>query len=484
MKKTNICVALAASLLLSVASSCSSDPNPIDLIALNGQSDSYITLDLSVADIGTRADATVNENAVTAVSLYIFNDERLDKVYLNEKVSNGKLVDNEGNEQKLAVNSGSNIVYAIAAGSVSGVTTKEEATADASRTATTLTQFETLVLNYSVSQLATSTGCIMVGKSDPQRVANSVSGKSTTFSIELTRLVAKLQMIYNFTELNNTAKALGFMAGYPYFAVRQTARKSFVLARYMTGFTDENSDGTHDDYDFYPNSSNMNDYIQCEADFSSAETQYNWKYMAENLVESPVTGNTTFASVRISLLPQTVYTYNATGQLISEAASSIVNYYTVGIVDEANGYVDYIVDDNTKKVMCFKLQADAEKYCEDANNGRVSPITVSESSESLKKASKTRASETYQVKYLKNGYAYYRVNLSSTKTIGETEYKGIHRNTYYKITLKSITGLGFPNEDLLRPTNAEAPLELTPSAQLDATFKVIGWTEESQNADL
>ncbi|MDE6022751.1 MAG: fimbria major subunit, partial [Muribaculaceae bacterium] len=147
-----------------------------------------------------------------------------------------------------------------------------------------------------------------------------------------------------------------------------------------------------------------------------------------------------------------------------------------------NGLEDFAMDPATGYVITFKSDTDADAYKNALNGGDASAITVSES-ESALRAPATRASEVTHKEFstvkFENGRSYYRINIYTDGT----ELKVV-RNKFYKITVNSISNLGFHDENLLRPTNPETDPNNASSAWIEAQLSVQPWDEEKQEVDL
>lgn len=468
LTKTLACHMAVYSLLAGAFASCSSDPNPVSYINLNEGETAYVSIDLSVAATRTDADqyATDDETKISKVSLYIFDaKDNLESIHENQSLTGNKIL-------KIETTSGMKTIYAVAAGSISGVTEGE----------TTLSDFENTQLSSTLDKLKTKDGFLMIGKSAKQKVFMSSTEEtmpsSNTFSITLTRLAAKAQVVLG-TDFYTSAKSLGFTASATNFAVRQTANKMQLTSNSTKDIFNfsSNTKGTYDDYTYKPNE----EFTECK--------DGNYQYMAENIVTSPVTGNTTFACIQISLTPQKLYTYD--NQTLSSTDNSSSNnsndFYVVGLVDEESGFYDYVVDGDYNHVICFSSIDDAQNYCTALNGNQISGTTVLESSEPLSKPAFTRAnSESSQFKVLTftNSQVYYRVNIKKTDNSSDDKYR-IDRNTFYKITLNKLNTLGVPAEANLCPTNPDTQLELPQSSSwLDATFEVKAWDFVGQDVDL
>lgn len=447
--------------------SCSSDPNPVDYINLEKET-AYVSLDLSVA--ATRAEdsnATENETKLSTVSVYIFNDKDiLESTHLNLAVTDNKI-------DKIKTTAGLKTIYAIAAKPIPSIAVE----------GVTLAQFESIKLSLSIEDLTNNkTGFMMVGCSEKKKVMMSsdeaTMPTSNSFAITLTRLAAKTQVVAG-SEINTSG--IGFSATGFQFAARQTANDFILTPKAdIQELKDENSDGTYDAYAFIPTSENSG-YITSPTSFQADKCSY----LTENIVTNPVSGNTTFVSVKISMRPEKRYSF-ASGSAkptVDESKNNQgdVSYHVVGIIDKENGFADYTVGEDNK-VMCFHDKEDADRYRDALNRGTLSAMTVSDTDEAMKAPRATRAGNTYETVTFTSCAAYYRVNIASTEANNKT-YR-IDRNTFYKITINSVKNLGFPTEDYLRPTNPTTPLDQKPEYWMDASFEVMPWNSVDQSVDL
>ena len=165
-------------------------------------------------------------------------------------------------------------------------------------------------------------------------------------------------------------------------------------------------------------------------------------------------------------------------------------FYAIALIDEQSGISDYVlstIDDG--KVACFKEKTQAEAYAQSLNGGTNSASTVSQTLAPLNAPALTRATSEYQVVTFENGHVYYRVNIAHTEKDPSDSSKTkqvykVLRNKFYKISIDDIQGLGSYSSALLRPTDPETPLNLTPGTWINATFTVAPWDDIEQSAVL
>lgn len=214
--------------------------------------------------------------------------------------------------------------------------------------------------------------------------------------------------------------------------------------------------------------------------------------MSENIVNKPLSGNTTFLSIRYATVPVKYYTFGASDtapEASDESPVSATTYYAVGIQDKTNGMVDYALDSATKHILTFKNQEDAQRYMNSLNGGDSSAMTVSQTESPLRApAVNAEASEApkFEVITFTDGYVYYRVNITHQDQSGDSSKDKIKvvRNNFYKVTINSVKSLGYSTDELLRPKNPEAVLDAEGHSWISASISVKDWDEVDQNIDL
>lgn len=452
---------LTAVSLLALGSACSSDSNPFDATTTTTtvEKNAKIRLEFNVAE--TRALSTSDEQKLTYVSIYVFDENGI-----LEKTKKDHNLSTEG-QPELEVAIGNKTVYAIAGTSLKiptdGITTMDE--------------FESIIFDSQVSNLKNGTGFMMIGKSDPKSVYYTVEGTevpaSNIFTIELVRLVAKTQV-----KVGNAidTSTFGFtMSVLPTFRVAQTCDKMQIKHDGSDVITNYQDAGNGSFIGYTAISNEDFEYVKPN-DFSADFC----KYLTENIVSNPTSGNTTFVVLKAVFIPTAFYTCqsNATPQISSTQPSTYANtFYAVGIADPTNGYEDFTIDPSNKHVYVFQSDTDALNYATALNGGVVSAMTVSEDDAPMK-APRTRASNNFQVMKFEGGNAYYRINIT------DGDVMKVERNKYYKITVNSIKSLGAHSEDMLRPTNPNSDFYTPTSAMIGAAFKVAEWDEVGQDVDL
>lgn len=474
MKKSRyVAACISAAMMPLLMASCSSDPNPVDNILSAGQSTGHIRLDFNVAETRAGSNSTDAEDKITKINIYVFNAQgKLEKILENQTYKSGSII--------LESSTGQKIVYAI----TSTLSYPEDRVARPVQDMS-MTDFENIVFSADLAKLTdSSAGFVMIGKSEPHQVLKSASQDeipaSNVFAIDLVRAVAKAQVVTK--ELSFDSK--GFRFGAPEFRTCQT----YSLMRVATGaadinpnYSDSDSDGT---YDAYSNGS-VTDFINAQTTFKNT----NCCYLAENIVTSPKSGNTTFLSVRFTANPRKYYEFNNGDTHPTESNVQVTGsttFYAVGIIDELHGMADYAMDLDKDRVITFNNKDAADRYTAALNGGTASAVTVSETESPLQ----TRAGSVddghikqFQTVAFPQAQAYYRINIIDKDEEGANVYR-VKRNKFYKVEIKSVNTLGYNSESMLFPKNADADLEAHGSVWIESAFNVSEWTEQEQPVDL
>lgn len=469
MKKIKFAaIILVVSILLPQMTSCKSDENPLDINVTTESNAATIRLRLAVEDTRAGESSTTEENEIKNVTVHVFDANH--KLEITKNVN----VTSDNKTVNLEVSNGLKTIYVISAKSNVNPTV-----------GITLENYENSIFTSTLDNLKTDNGFVMVGKSNEQQVMISGSGEelpaSNVFDIRLTRLVAKAQVKTGSID----GSSFGISFGGASFKAIQTNDRMRVVHNgtdVFSSYIDSNNNGTYDNYSLRAS----NSY------FSAVTTDYTssgCEYMSENIVSNPVSGNTTFLSIRFSTTPEKYYTFNATNKTVeesSETPTASTTYYAVGIIDRSNGIVDYALHSN--KIITFKAQEDADAFVNSLNNGESSTFTVSQTDNSFTSATRAESTNVRQFETVKfdSGYAYYRVNIAHKEQEGDrtVEKFKVIRNKYYKVNINSVNTLGFNSESLLRPGNPEAKLDAEGHSWIAASISVVDWDVIEQNVDL
>ncbi len=451
-------LSLAVAALLPSMTSCSSDPNPFDITVSNEKQTATIQLRLNVEETRAGALSTAEENAIKKLTVHVFDDKHNLETTKSVTLSDGATTVN------LEVSHGLKTLYVVTA--KSNVNPEQ---------GTSLFNYEKSTFNSSLDNIMPAAdGFVMVGKSGEQQVMMTSSQdnlpQSNVFDITLKRLVAKAQV--KATGIDGTSFGIAF--GDASFRAVQLNERMRVLHNgedVHSLYVDSNNNGTYDGY-----SMGNETYLNAVSDDFKAE---GCSYLSENIVTKPLSGNTTFLSIRFQTTPLKYYTFTDSSlQVSSDSPTANTTYYAVGITDLTNGLVDYALDANTKHILTFKTQEDAVRYTNSLNNGDAATITVSQTERPMMVAPAIRkaaeGSSAFEVIEFKNGLAYYRVNIAHLEDSGDSKvnkYKVV-RNKFYKVNVNSVSSLGFSSEALLRPSKPDAVLNAESHGWISANISV------------
>lgn len=455
MKKfAKLAYSLAALILLAA---CSSDRSPVDFINTDFTSkDAKTYIQLTLNPSSTRA---ISEDAISVVNLYVFNAADPDNVTL-EKTIPDKNVTSNSVTLDLELDPGKKIFYAI---------TSTNALKSEAQTGMTLSDFESKKFTSTLSEICSeSKGMVMIGKSDVVNIASTKTEgyvpSSNKFSINLTRLVAKVNVTS--ADLSSSLSELGFKVNGPiYFKAFQTNNELRLTNEgYMYDSYDKigMTNGTYNTYTF------DNTAIAYSEAKNSSASNVQYQYVPENIVENPVSGNTSFIAIRAQLIPNKIWAYDLYAypgvEPLSETDNySTGNFYVCSIVKKSDPetIIDYYK--STGRIMYFKDQTALTQY---------------------KLKYMPTLSNEYEYKELcyTNGYAYYRINIKDNKS---GKYR-VYRNKSYQIDLKSLNTLGVNEESKLRPSDASTPIEDSSVSYMigESTFSISDWSTDSNNQEV
>ncbi|MDE7346562.1 MAG: Mfa1 family fimbria major subunit [Muribaculaceae bacterium] len=462
---------LVVAVVLPSTTSCSSDPNPFDIQISNEKNTATIQLILNVEETRAGELSTADENKISNVTIHVFDDKQ------NLEVTKNAVITDGSNTVNLEVTNGLKTLYVVTAKSNVNPSLGIH-----------LTDYQKKTFNSSLENIKTeSDGFVMVGKSEEQQVMLSTSQdnmpSSNVFNIKLQRLVAKAQV----KSANVNGSSFGISFGNASFRAFQLNERMIVFhngSDILDTYVDSNENGTYDSYTL-----GVGDYLNAvTSDFSAAGCAY----MSENIVSKPLSGNTTFLSVRFATTPEKYYSFDTSKSSLTTLTDTPVasaTYYAVGIQDKENGLVDYALDHNNNHILTFKSEDDATNYKNSLNKGESSAITVSQTDKAMMVASpmqKAPRAANFEVVKFDGGYVYYRVNIAHEDSSGDKtkQRKMVMRNRFYKVNINSVKNLGFSSEDLLRPSNPAAVLDAEGSSWISASISVEDWKEIQQNVDL
>ncbi|MDE7410057.1 MAG: hypothetical protein K2N09_08540 [Muribaculaceae bacterium] len=462
MKKLRISsLALLTASFMPAFMSCTSDRNPFDITVSPVSETARIQLLLDVASTRAGSDLSTDaEKKVSKVSVYVFNGaNELETFESDITLSSDKPVE-------FNVTPGLKTIYAVSSKNIVGTTIG---------TGASLQDFEETIFSSKLSDLKTSKEFVMIGKSDSQVVLKSANSTqipaSNLFRIELVRLVSKTQVKLGNIDLS----AQGFSCkGNTQFRVSQTCDRMRVRPNgtdVFESFT-THTNGTFDGYTVVPD----NQFLPVVTGDFTADGCH---YLSENIVSNPVAGNTTFVTLSVPVTPDFYYIFD--GKLTKGSAGMPnSSFYAVGVVDENNGFEDFVIDPDTKHVITFNSTSDVNRYVNALNGGNTFAVTVSESEAPFRAAATSDVQiRQYQIIHFMSGEAFYRINIKDADGALKVE-----RNKFYKIAVNSIKNLGCHSEALLRPLDPSADADSSTSAWIEAVFTVAEWDEVEQSVDL
>ncbi len=462
-------ISLAASALLPIATSCKSDQNPFDLSMSYDKDVAKIQLRLNVEDTRAGELSTADENAISKLTVHVFDEKH------NLESTKDVVISDGSTTVTLEVSHGLKTIYVVSAKSNVNPTQ-----------GLSITDYEKSTFNSSLDNIKTVNGFVMVGKSAEQQVMLSASNNelpaSNVFNIKLERLVAKAQV--KSVSVDGSAFGISFgAASFKAFQLNQKMRVVHNGSDVLDSYVDSNNNGTYDNY-----SQGVGDYMNA---VTSDFTPDGCAYLSENIVNKPLSGNTTFLGIRFATTPSKYYTFDTSSLSIkesSETPAQASTYYAVGVKDEDNGLVDYALFPGTKNIVTFKTQTDAENYINSLNAGAASAITVSQAEKPFMAPAVAESAHAPQFEVIKfdGGNVYYRVNIAHKEDSGDTKVDKfkVMRNRFYKVNINSVKSLGFGSEEMLIPKNPEAVLDAEGHSWISASISIADWQEVQQDANL
>lgn len=470
MKQLSPIAFVAGALLLTACSSTDNAPSE-----LTGD-DTYVSFNINVAQNSTRAAsdqdegmtgaaaddgtyATTDESAVANVKLYVFNNSVFETELTVAPTADGKSYKTGAQKVKL----GQKLIYVV---------TGTDKISLSPVSGTSITDFDKMLFDAANTNIAVSSDFVMIGKSEAKMVVkcddqNNIPA-SNQFSLTIERAAAKAQVKFVNEEGGSDnvviASTLNVDFGtYGQYAIQQTAKKMRIdwHSDYTDGSTGTSSSGVYNGYN------TSSEYSNTVTAFSAT----NCTYLSENWVESPTTGNTTYAGVKFTVTPKAYSEWSSTDNKLVDATSSASEdgtFYTVARRNRWHGYIYYALVDN--KNVYFTSEADATAYAT-ALNGE----TLTDADDSL--TNTTQQADAgflgkYEVVAFTGGDVYYRVNLQrSTSTTLSDKYR-VDRNNFVQISIDKINALGKPSDGIV-PGNPDEPLES--ETYIECTFTLRPW---------
>lgn len=437
MKSTFLFAALMAG---GVLASCSKDAGEnVDPI-LGAKTFASVSVTLNGASTrATDPNAVAEEIKINNVTLYVFNGGVLE--------STGDIAIDENNHgtKVIATTTGPKTIYAVANKAVSGAVGSLQ------------TEFEQQVIAALDTDIAAENAFLMVGSTNQTLIEQTEDeALANPIDIEVTRAAAKVQLRY--AENVPVNPSVNAEASQPkYTMVQQNTKMQLVRKDYALtpmGDTasqkDENGDSTCDHLVAYSDSNVWFDAVT-EHNNLFAESFY----LAENVNEEPVTGNTSFALVCLTIAPKS--TADADGNFSDSPIAAGTTFYVIAKNDATVGGITFAAKDD--KILYFANKSTAQSYLS-ANadlNG-------------------------YEVLEYTDGKSYYRLNIRHITQSELTKKYCVLRNNYYKANITEINNLGFNTPQGTVPTEPTTPLDTQTFITADIT--VVDWTEVIMNEPL
>lgn len=388
------------------------------------------------------------EQTISDINIYVFSGGVLE-VQATPEI-------NEYVTVPVAVSTGEKIIYAVSTDLLNGenaLTFTEETTL--------LKDFEATLFNSLAEKIAESDAFTMIGSTRAVITkCTEAEAQANPIKIEVDRAATKVQVKYgNNVEVRPTINATFAEAS---FALAQQARQMYVKRGnlYTPTGTKVKDNGTYPGFVGIPN-----DYATATNYFIDAVDAYDPaydknKYAAECVVESPVTGNVTFALVRLRCTP--------TGKLYGNKNLPSDKSFWVAARNDAKTATWIFASDEEYKLVYFASENDAKSFITDNKLG----------------------SDYKAYKYDK-GYAYYRVNIIHNVNVSEdgeavetplTEKYRMERNNYYRANITAIKALGAPTGPGVVPTDPDTPIEQ--DSWLAAEIDTKPWTMHERDYEL
>lgn len=178
----------------------------------------------------------------------------------------------------------------------------------------------------------------------------------------------------------------------------------------------------------------------------------NSDYLAENVNEKPVTGNT---SCIILVAKFIVKNWAGADGVRTDASSSLTEPTTFYVVKQKDVKVFAASED---KILYFQNETDADNY-------RKNVLKDEESG--------APAKSKYEVVKYTDGISYYRLNLHTKESDLMKKY-AVLRNTYYKTNVTSIDYLGDNTIKGVIPEDPDTPLEV--ETNISCKIEIAPWT--------
>ena len=215
---------------------------------------------------------------------------------------------------------------------------------------------------------------------------------------------------------------------------------------------DDDQDGTYDHLTKLPQA----DAIKWTAGLTAYDNAFaNSQYLAENVNQTPTTGNTSYVLVSLQVTPQAKA--DGTGNVIATPLTPGTTFYVLAKKEVSSGKITFATKDD--KILYFEQNTDATTY-----QGTQANLN------------------DYEVLEYTNGISYYRLNIRDIRETDLTKKYAVNRNHYYKVNITEISNLGFNTAAGTIPTDPTTPLETQTYISADITIEA--WTVVDMNEPL
>lgn len=406
----------------------------------------YASFSVSLLNQSTRAasndpNAVTEETKISHLYIYIFNGGVLEtkgQITLN--------VNNKGTTA-LATTTGTKTIYAVPNYDAKGAIGSLQS------------DFEKQLI--AATDIAEENGFFMAGKKEATLTEQDEDvAIANPIAITVARGAAKVQMQFG-TNVPVKSVVNAKVANAKFTLAQQNTQ--MYLAKLIAGeFSpkgetaeqiDAAQDGTYDHLMKLPSTDDELKWINAGQTYQN--TYATSKYLAENVNETPTTGNTSYVLVCLQVTPQA--TADATGNVTATPLTPNTTFYVLAKKDATSGKITFATKDD--KILYFEQNADATTY--KGTQGNLN---------------------NYEVLEYTNGISYYRLNIRDIRKTALTEKYAVNRNHYYKVNITEISNLGFNTATGTIPTDPTTPLETQTYISADITIET--WTVVDMNEPL
>lgn len=405
----------------------------------------YASFSVSLLNQSTRAasndpNAVTEETKISDLYIYIFNGGVLE--------TKGQITLNTDNKgiTALATTTGTKTIYAVpnyeAIGAIGSLQS----------------DFEKQLID--ATDIAEENGFFMAGKTEAtltKRTEDEAKQEVNLIQISVARGAAKVQMQFG---TNVPVKpVVNATVTNARFTLAQQNTKMF-LAKYTYGYmgdvgqTDTDNNGTYDHLTKLPTTDDELKWIDARTTYQN--TYATSKYLAENVNQTPTTGNTSYVLVSLQVTPQAKA--DGTGAVIATPLMPGTTFYVLAKKEPTSGKITFALKDN--QILYFEQETDATTY----------------------KTAQGTILNDYEVLTYTNGISYYRLNIRDIRKTALTEKYAVNRNHYYKVNITEISNLGFNTAAGTIPTEPTTPLETQTYISADITIEA--WTVVDMNEPL